>query len=136
MKRINFENAPSTNTPIDAANLNLLQDNIEETMTYFSEEQIIGYWYDGRPVYRRVFEGTTASADGAKITADITAKNSEPLWFGGYIGDNERKMVIGGYVNTNFYAGLYINDAQTQLWLGSSLYNKPYKIIIIYLKIT
>ena len=31
MKKINFENLPSTNTPINATNLNLMQDNIEET---------------------------------------------------------------------------------------------------------
>lgn len=30
MEKINFENKPSTNTPINANNLNLLQDNIED----------------------------------------------------------------------------------------------------------
>lgn len=30
MNKINFENLPSTNTPITAENLNLLQDNVEE----------------------------------------------------------------------------------------------------------
>lgn len=30
MEKINFENKPSTNTPINATNLNLLQDNIED----------------------------------------------------------------------------------------------------------
>ena len=30
MEKINFENYPSTNSPINATNLNLLQDNIED----------------------------------------------------------------------------------------------------------
>ena len=30
MKKINFENYPSTNSPINGTNLNLLQDNIED----------------------------------------------------------------------------------------------------------
>lgn len=30
MKKINFENKPSTNSPINATNLNLLQDNVED----------------------------------------------------------------------------------------------------------
>ena len=30
MEKINFENKPSTNSPINATNLNLLQDNIED----------------------------------------------------------------------------------------------------------
>lgn len=33
MKKINFENLPSTNTPINATNLNLMQDNFEEAIT-------------------------------------------------------------------------------------------------------
>lgn len=32
MKTINFENLPSTNTPINSTNLNELQDNIQETL--------------------------------------------------------------------------------------------------------
>ena len=32
MQKINFENYPSTNTPIDANNLNDLQDNVEEAI--------------------------------------------------------------------------------------------------------
>ena len=30
MKKINFENKPSTNSPINATNLNMLQDNVED----------------------------------------------------------------------------------------------------------
>lgn len=33
MEKINFENLPSTNTPINADNLNLLQNNIENAIT-------------------------------------------------------------------------------------------------------
>ena len=32
MQKINFENKPSTNSPINADNLNLLQDNVENTI--------------------------------------------------------------------------------------------------------
>lgn len=33
MKKINFENLPSTNTPINATNLNLMQSNVEEALS-------------------------------------------------------------------------------------------------------
>lgn len=36
MKKINFENLPSTNTPISAGNLNQMQDNIEESAVIVS----------------------------------------------------------------------------------------------------
>ena len=32
MQKINFENKPSTNSPINANNLNLLQDNVEDAI--------------------------------------------------------------------------------------------------------
>lgn len=32
MQKINFENKPSTNTPINATNLNTLQDNVEDAI--------------------------------------------------------------------------------------------------------
>lgn len=33
MNKINFENLPSTNTPLSAENLNLMQDNIEDAIS-------------------------------------------------------------------------------------------------------
>ena len=33
MEKINFENYPSTNSPINATNLNLLQDNVEDALS-------------------------------------------------------------------------------------------------------
>lgn len=36
MKKINFENAPSTNTPLSAENLNQMQDNMEEASVVIS----------------------------------------------------------------------------------------------------
>lgn len=38
MNKINFENLPSTNTPLSAENLNLLQDNVEDAIDNVSIE--------------------------------------------------------------------------------------------------
>lgn len=37
MKKIQFENKPSTKTPVSASNLNLLQDNVEEAINIIEE---------------------------------------------------------------------------------------------------
>ena len=65
MQKIDFQNYPDTTTPIDADNLNDLQDNVEEAIdevqdnldvanTYSNNEIVIGKWVDNRPVYRKV----------------------------------------------------------------------------------
>lgn len=68
MKKIVFEDLPSQNTPINANNLNKMQDNIEteinEIKDYSTEEQIIGKWIDGKPLYRKVgYVGNTAISE-------------------------------------------------------------------------
>lgn len=39
MEKINFENKPSTNSPINATNLNLLQDNVENAINEIINSQ-------------------------------------------------------------------------------------------------
>ena len=59
MQKINFENLPSTNTPLSAENLNTMQDNIENaiptidsatstTSTNGVENQAITNYVDGQ----------------------------------------------------------------------------------------
>lgn len=61
MEKIIFEDYPSTNTPLNAENLNQIQENVEEAIeeeknkfNYSTEEQIIGKWIDGKTLYRKV----------------------------------------------------------------------------------
>lgn len=76
MQKINFEDKPSTTTPIDADNLNLLQDNVEEAInevqsnldtanTYSLEETHIGTWL-GKPLYRKVINFGSLPNNGQK----------------------------------------------------------------------
>lgn len=63
MEKIDFKNLPDTSTPINSANLNLLQDNVEASIeelsnknNYSTEEQVIGKWIDGKPLYRKMVD--------------------------------------------------------------------------------
>jgi hypothetical protein len=75
MQKINFEDYPSTNTPIDADNLNDLQDNMEEAVdlinTYSTDEIVIGTWL-GKPLYRKVYSaGTLPNATTKNIPSGL-----------------------------------------------------------------
>ena len=56
MEKIQFKNNEAPY--IDADNLNLMQDNIENAIqkneVYSNEEQLIGIWVNGEPLYRKV----------------------------------------------------------------------------------
>ena len=97
MQKINFQNLPSTSTPLNATNLNQMQDNIENAIpevvdslssnsttkapsvhavnekintltTYSTTETIVGTWIDGKPIYRKCFKKTGTLSN---ITTDI-----------------------------------------------------------------
>ena len=71
MEKINWINGQSGGTPLSAENLNLMQDNAENAInevatnieqlktdvenkhTYSTDEQVIGTWIDGKPIYRK-----------------------------------------------------------------------------------
>lgn len=58
MAQTNWQNLPSTNTPLNATNLN----KIENKFTYSTSEQEVGTWINGKPIYRKVLNiGTIAS---------------------------------------------------------------------------
>ena len=84
-KRVNWENLPSTNTPVNADNLNKMDEGIANADTkinakqdkltagtgieitgkniinnlnanYSTNEQVVGKWIDGKPLYRKVYK--------------------------------------------------------------------------------
>lgn len=65
MKKINFENNV---TKANADTFNTMQDNIEEEInklnTYSTEEQIVGTWIDGKPLYEKTIIKTGGLSTG------------------------------------------------------------------------
>ena len=63
MEKIIFEDLPSTKTPINANNLNKIQENVENAINevndkfnYSTEEKIIGIYENGKPIYEKIIE--------------------------------------------------------------------------------
>lgn len=66
--RVNWENLPSTNTPVNATNLNKmdagianLETEIANRTSYSTNEVEIGKWINNKTLYRRVFSGTVSN---------------------------------------------------------------------------
>jgi hypothetical protein len=69
MEKIIFEDLPSTKTPLNAENLNKIQENVENNINeinnkfkYSTEEQIIGTWF-GKPLYGKTFRLTNIGTE-------------------------------------------------------------------------
>ena len=80
MEKITFVNE---NEPyLSAENLNAMQDNIEEAIkdTYSTEEQHIGYWIDGKPLYRKVITTTEAIEGGINLQINHGVTNYDKMW--------------------------------------------------------
>lgn len=80
MKKINFKSLPDTTTPINDTNLNTMQDNIEEAIldVYSTEEQKIGVWEDGKPLYKKIVKfGALANAGTKEVY--VTSANIDEL---------------------------------------------------------
>ena len=99
-ERVNWENLPSTKTPVNADNLNKMDEGIANIDTkinakqdkltagtgieitdkntinninenYSTKEVKIGKWIDGKPLYRKVIESTTFTTDFYPISSNI-----------------------------------------------------------------
>ena len=71
-----WENLPSTNTPLNATNLNQFQE-------YSTTETVIGKWTDGKPLYRKAYPITinhTGSGSTQAYTNNHNLSNVETIY--------------------------------------------------------
>ena len=103
---------------------------------YSTDEQIIGSWIDGKPLYQKTFSGTVSSANnisyvsiGASVDTFVDGRgvldNSVPL-----IGVTSESVSAGvsTFVNSNSAAsnkntfGVYSKPESQSAWVGKSYY--------------
>ena len=85
MQKINFENKPSTNSPINADNLNLLQDNVEDAIDEVSDDIIY-------VEYTQNYSITTGTGTRSRVTFQTSVPTGYE-WVG-------YEIVSNGYVNS------------------------------------
>ncbi len=72
----------TSTTPINATNLNKIENNMEDVnnkFNYSTEEQVIGTWTDGKPLYKRVFNLTSPSTQEATVLFALDDYNIDKI---------------------------------------------------------
>ena len=127
-------------TPINSTRLNYMEDGIEGayyTDTYSTTETKTNkVWIDGKPIYRKVYTGTTGSSGSVIIDSNIN-KNNALINCGGYVENSSgNKTNIGAYLNSDYYNGIFFDNNEVRLFFSSYLNNSNYVIWLEYTKLS
>lgn len=101
---------------------------------YSTTEQVIGTWTDGKPLYEKTYEGTTASTSGIYAIID-NGSDTVIRRFDGEIGGRG----LNSYYDAANYCRLWITSNKYQIGVlpsGSSFLSQPYSITLQYTKTT
>ena len=135
----NNSNAIGTLSSLNTTNKNNLVSAINEVnnkFNYSTSEQVIGTDENGKPIYKRSFSGITKDFDFTTITTDYNTNSIIIRKAYGSIQTTNGGIAIGGYVNSNYFAGLFIHHSELQLYYGAALKKTNYNITIEFTKKT
>lgn len=111
-------------------------NEVNNKFNYSTSEQVIGTDENGKPIYKRSFSGITADFDFTIVTTDYNTNSIIIRKAYGSIQTTNGGVAIGGYVNSNYFAGLFIHKSELQLYHGASLKKSNYNITIEFTKKT
>ena len=105
--------------------------------SYSTEEQIVGTWIDGKPLYQKTITGTMPSTTGTFTKHYIDVENMEMAYvYDGYCKYSDSAYAPMGY--TNYYSfDVSITDSCVTINNSQSQYlSKPFVCTIRYTKTT
>lgn len=144
MSLIEFKDLPNTDTPINAENLNHNFNELNKSDNYSREEQVIGTWVSGKPLYRKVMIFNTS------INSDAENKFAHGIENAEFVRIKEAHIynVSAGYSlplpvtlyssNTSFdHLNIRVDRTYVQFFLETTFGNGWYKVVILeYTKTT
>lgn len=142
MQKINFQNLPSTTTPVNATNLNQVQTNVENEFNklenYSTTEQVIGTWIDNKPVYRRILSQSTASGANYQYLFNNVDTLISSIGFIKYDGSNARPINMVGINQSNSFFRIDLANDTHSIYANYSedLRSKNYVLTLEYTKTT
>lgn len=112
-------------------------DYVNDLNTYSTAEQRIGTWIDGKPLYRKVIEGTTASSNSPTAIGSISNLGIIGDIRGYIINSSQNQTIPINFVyNTEQNSG-YREGNNIMVRTTASVYqSKPCYIIVEYTKTT
>ena len=107
---------------------------IDPKNNYSTEEQVVGTWIDGKPLYQKSFIGTTSNNN-----TDTGITHGLPIDIGlvvnGYVINGTSYIAVGFHNGTNYFSA-FVNKTQIQLRAQQIYWNNPFVITIQYTKTT
>lgn len=112
-------------------------------VNYSTNEQVIGTWIDGKPLYRKVINGTFPNSTG-DVALEINFENIDNgismRGFTFYSTTLQSKIPLNNYIDETHHATIYEYTAngRTSLraFIGTAQVGVPYTIIYEYTKTT
>ena len=102
---------------------------------YSTEEQRIGTWIDGKPLYRKVIQATLESKSSQAIPHGISNANSKMVAKGFFVFNNSTTLLSAYYSPTNWCRTSFDNTNLT-VELGTDLQSVASKYILAVLEYT
>lgn len=162
-KRVNWENLPSTKTPVNADNLNKMDKGIDAKQdkltagtgieitgkniinniqgNYSTEEQVIGEWIDGKPLYRKVIVLTNVNIGYSEHLHNINNFSELIDIRGTYIDEtkNFQKIPVIDLENLKLFSISFanVNNNSFAILIGTQRKNtNTIKVVLEYTKTT
>lgn len=115
---------------LDSSGVVFEKTPLDKTLTYSSEEQIVGKWTNGEILYRKVISATTPSTGAtwetvAEIPSNINVKKVQAI-IAGY-------LPIPVYITTGYYAVFQIASGNIQMNVAGYT-NNSVEFIVEYTK--
>lgn len=125
----------TNNEAISGLNENIgnVENIVNKMSNYSTEEQVVGTWIDGKPLYRRVFE--ISSSERASFEDNLVQNIDMGMLLGGYIltgGGTKHSVELNGSYRISVKLGnnmYFVSDA-------TNMKIVKYSIIVIYTKTT
>ena len=111
---------------------------VEQKSTHYStDEQVVGYWINGKPLYQRTFTGTTpASGNTPTVITDLGSTVNVKTINGVVFNNNTGLSIsVNYYGNSNYYSHCYVSDRKLYIEVNGYV-NLSYAITLEYVKST
>ena len=116
------------------------------SMNYSTDEQVVGTWIDGKPIYQKTFTGTCTipkANNTSTYLLDLTSLNIEnDISIDGYFNEGDNKIPMNGisvWDSATFAIGTHYSYTQKKLSVHnvwSPITNGSYTITLRYTKTT
>ena len=127
LTQLNTTNKSSMVNAINEVNTNDIRRS-----TYSTDEQVIGKWINGKPLYRKVLNVGTVAEQKSYITHNIANLGKLVNLYGTCNrNDNVQQIMPANYTNWEIY--LYdISSIEISIYFSANQWNKsPYDIVVI-----